>query len=79
MDFAVENLGHRDFQTGFGWSPGQEAWKYNLPMLTTLCCTEEPKQVLNKCLNIHKYVHLWALPEETVLYLCFRKFDRICN
>lgn len=35
-DFTIENLGIEDFQLDFGWSPGQESYKYNLPMLRTL-------------------------------------------
>lgn len=36
VDFTIENLGYEDFQLGFGWSLGEETYKYNLPMLRTL-------------------------------------------
>lgn len=35
-DFTTENWGHEDFQLDFVWRPGQETYKYNLPMLRTL-------------------------------------------
>lgn len=78
MDFATENLEREDFLMSFGWIPDR---RLRNTLTLTIALYRETKpcstQVFKHRINIHSYVHLQALLEEKVVYLCFRTLDRI--